>query len=630
MPSNLTFNIPGIEKFYVNQICVAKIVEGSVFDIYVSKIDFSDKGGSPAKPMVLSYMRDGSIVDNTIKVFANNIPDIFFGRAVASIDLNEDGLSDIYVGDHGQDTGKFPGGQNFVLLSTASNTLVKDLFGIPTYPTGLNHGFGYGDVDGSGHISVINNGFRYSFQPAVELLVNSGTSFIHSPNKLPPFLIQTGTVGYTYGWANLVDVNDDGRSDLLFGEWDQSKTNSLLLMNDGKGDFSKSSNSYLPIPDMNIRSPNVVQLTPVDIFRRGVNDLVLSITEGGPVSKQGGYSVKYLQFLKNDGNGNFADITNSVFPQTVIHGDVDWYSFVKPVDINCDGYQDLLVQTSTTNSFLLMNDTKGHFYKGQVFDGAVSVDICFPETNGIPHVISTNNKSVNWMPPSNAPIASGITIYSNDLPLGKFRYFDGHLNSNNVIGTEFNDVFIPGYGREVFNGSSGLDEVRLSGVISDYSININSDLLKIQHKTNSQISVEAYSTERISFANSNFAFDFKGNAGAAVKVLGAVFGKSAVANKEYVGIGLYLLDEGMSYEALAGLALGAVKATTNDQIITTLWSNVVGSIPSASDKAPFIKLLEDGLTPGTLAIMAAETSFNATNINLVGLAQTGIEYLPFG
>ena len=86
----------------------------------------------------------------------------------------------------------------------------------------------------------------------------------------------------------------------------------------------------------------------------------------------------------------------------------------------------------------------------------------------------------------------------------------------------------------------------------------------------------------------------------------------------------------MSYEALAGLALGAVKATTNDQIITTLWSNVVGSVPSASDKAPFIKLLEDGLTPGTLAVMAAETSFNATNINLVGLAQTGIEYVPWG
>jgi hypothetical protein len=30
---------------------------------------------------------------------------------------------------------------------------------------------------------------------------------------------------------------------------------------------------------------------------------------------------------------------------------------------------------------------------------------------------------------------------------------------------------------------------------------------------------------------------------------------------------------------------------------------------------------------GDLVVLAADTSFNTTNINLVGLAQTGIEYL---
>jgi len=39
-------------------------------------------------------------------------------------------------------------------------------------------------------------------------------------------------------------------------------------------------------------------------------------------------------------------------------------------------------------------------------------------------------------------------------------------------------------------------------------------------------------------------------------------------------------------------------------------------------------MLEDGMTPGALAQMAADTSINTTNINLVGLAQTGIEYTP--
>ena len=34
------------------------------------------------------------------------------------------------------------------------------------------------------------------------------------------------------------------------------------------------------------------------------------------------------------------------------------------------------------------------------------------------------------------------------------------------------------------------------------------------------------------------------------------------------------------------------------------------------------------MTAGVLAHLAADTSFNIMNINLVGLAQTGIEYTP--
>jgi hypothetical protein len=39
-------------------------------------------------------------------------------------------------------------------------------------------------------------------------------------------------------------------------------------------------------------------------------------------------------------------------------------------------------------------------------------------------------------------------------------------------------------------------------------------------------------------------------------------------------------------------------------------------------------MLQNGMTPGALAHLAAETGLNTTNINLVGLAQTGVEYMP--
>lgn len=72
----------------------------------------------------------------------------------------------------------------------------------------------------------------------------------------------------------------------------------------------------------------------------------------------------------------------------------------------------------------------------------------------------------------------------------------------------------------------------------------------------------------------------------------------------------------------------AAGSTTPDQIVTTLWTNVIGSAPGSADKAPFIQMLASGTKVGDLAVMAADTSFNTTNINLTGLAQTGIEYTP--
>ena len=136
------------------------------------------------------------------------------------------------------------------------------------------------------------------------------------------------------------------------------------------------------------------------------------------------------------------------------------------------------------------------------------------------------------------------------------------------------------------------------------------------------------SIERVVFSDKSIAYDVAGNAGTAIKILGVVFGKSAVSNKVYVGIALSFLDSGMSYDTLAALALGAVGASTNDKIVMTLWTNVLGVAPSESDKAPFIKLLQDGMNAGALAHAAADTALNTNNINLVGLAQTGIEYTP--
>ena len=88
------------------------------------------------------------------------------------------------------------------------------------------------------------------------------------------------------------------------------------------------------------------------------------------------------------------------------------------------------------------------------------------------------------------------------------------------------------------------------------------------------------------------------------------------------------LDAGWTYDNLAGLALNAAGAVTQDQVVSLLWKNIIGFNATAADKAPYIALLQNGMSPGALAHLAADSSYNTSNINLVGLMQSGIEFIP--
>ncbi len=211
--------------------------------------------------------------------------------------------------------------------------------------------------------------------------------------------------------------------------------------------------------------------------------------------------------------------------------------------------------------------------------------------------------------------------------------------SNEIRGSALNDSLNAVNGLHVFRGLAGNDSIRGSsehidtaayfGARSDFNLKIINGLpVEVLDKFGNEGTDSFSSIERLSFSNLSMAFDINGNAGATAKLLGAVFGKDSLANKQYIGIGLNLLDAGMSMSALATLAVEAANLKTNDQIVSTLWKNVFGTTASISDKAPYVKLLDDGMSPGTLAWLAADSDFNKVNINLVGLAQTGIEYIP--
>ena len=222
--------------------------------------------------------------------------------------------------------------------------------------------------------------------------------------------------------------------------------------------------------------------------------------------------------------------------------------------------------------------------------------------------------------------AHADNLYGNELA----NLIHGGAGNDLIDGGSGNDQIIGGAGDDKLTGGAGIDTAQLSGDRSQYAVSIEKTAVTIADKTVANDGTDLLSgVERLKFADKGLALDVDGNAGTVAKIIGAVFGKQAIENKAYVGIGLSFLDGNWSYENLAALALDAAGAKSNDQVVTLLWTNVIGFTPSVDDKRPYIQMLENGMSVGALAQMAANSSFNTANINLVGLVLSGIEYTEF-
>ena len=135
--------------------------------------------------------------------------------------------------------------------------------------------------------------------------------------------------------------------------------------------------------------------------------------------------------------------------------------------------------------------------------------------------------------------------------------------------------------------------------------------------------------ERLSFNDTRVALDLDGNAGSTAKLLGAFLGSAGVSNKKFVGIGLQYIDAGGTYESLMELAISTVFGETPNSrsVVTTFYKNLTGQQAPEDVVATYADLLDNGdLSLLSLSLQVADNEINLSNINLVGLSFTGIEY----
>lgn len=265
------------------------------------------------------------------------------------------------------------------------------------------------------------------------------------------------------------------------------------------------------------------------------------------------------------------------------------------------------------------------------FDAATSANLSISGST------LTINPSTDLASGSHFSVEFGAAAFKdlagNAAPGGRLNDFVTAIDPANpaLSGTLGNDLFTPGAGALAIDGLAGIDTVALARTRAGYAVSKTASGYSVT-ATDASANNQLSHVERLQFSDGRLALDIDGNAGAVARIIGAVFGPATVANPVYVGIGLRYLDGALlSFEALCALALSATGETSgktsHDDIVTLLWTNVVGSAPTAADKAPFVARLDGGMTPGALAALAANTDINAAHIDLVGLANTGLTYV---
>ncbi len=234
--------------------------------------------------------------------------------------------------------------------------------------------------------------------------------------------------------------------------------------------------------------------------------------------------------------------------------------------------------------------------------------------------------------------AEGLAAVDN-LSLGVGSLIEhavGSPDDDVITGNSLANRIEGGDGNDLIDGGAGDDRAVYHAARADHAVSRSDGGWEVSHKGGTLGVDLLQGIERIEFDDGLVVTDLAGAPDDALRLIGALFGRSALT-PDLIGIALYYLDGGMTPVALAELAMqttlyvDAAGSHTNIDLVRLLYRNLFGVEAPAAELALFTGMLDRReMTPAELIVVAAETEFTATAIDLVGLAETGVEVLPVG
>ena len=194
--------------------------------------------------------------------------------------------------------------------------------------------------------------------------------------------------------------------------------------------------------------------------------------------------------------------------------------------------------------------------------------------------------------------------------------------------TSGDDIFDLPAQNEAVDGGLGIDTITYNMNSESFNLSVVNGTLTITESFNGWTHTLT-NVERVQFSDKALAFDSDGHAGEAAKVIGAFLGAAAIQNTETVRTVLDLLDDGLSFDDLLQQALNSVfgeNPLSTD--IVNHFHNALTGVPANDDiLETYSDLLDNGsLSSLEFARQVAEFELNIQNIDLIGIATSGLEY----
>jgi hypothetical protein len=207
----------------------------------------------------------------------------------------------------------------------------------------------------------------------------------------------------------------------------------------------------------------------------------------------------------------------------------------------------------------------------------------------------------------------------------------GGTGNDTITGNSLKNLLTGGRGNDIINGGDGIDTSVYSGAKQTFLIQITDNQLTVNDQQGNDGIDSLSNVERLQFSDTKSAFDTGAteSAGMTARLLVAAFGKDALANKGYTSAGISLFDDGSTFEHVSQLAIntGLVSTPNNNDFVSTLWFNVVGTIIDENNLKFYTESIENqSFTQSSLLVLASQTAEANDIVQLAGVNETGLDY----